>query len=270
VAEVYTLNAFFVVTLLLVAARLSPQDTALKGVPGLALLAGLALTHHRTIILLFPALALYLLLTYGRRLFNLRTILRSLLLGLLPLLLYLYLPLRGHIGSLDGAYRNTWAGFWQQVSAGGYGLFIFDNPLSQERDLLFYWNLLADQFYTTVLGLIGFFSLLRSGRLKLAALTGLAFLAYFTFNVFYNVADIEVFFIPVFLLWAAWSGAGATFLLDTAATLKYRRWRRPIAALFLTIFAFMIFVSFRPTGPFSARVIPGASTTTASIFCSSL
>ena len=64
----------------------------------------------------------------------------SALVGLAPLLLYLYLPWRGHMGSLDGTYENTWAGFWRQVSAGGYGVFIFDNPLDQERDAAFYWE----------------------------------------------------------------------------------------------------------------------------------
>ena len=76
-------------------------------------------------------------------------------------------------------------------------------------------------------------------------LTGLAFLTYLTFNLFYHVTDIEVFFIPIFLLWATWSGVGAAFLLDTAATAKYVSWRPVIISLWLIIFAFMIFQLFQ-------------------------
>ena len=112
-------------------------------------------------LLLFPALALYLYLIYKTRLFKPKTLLWSTVFGLFPLLLYLYLPWRGHIGSLDGTYQNTWAGFWRQVTASGYGLFIFDNPFGYERTMAFYWNLLADQFYTTVPGFIGIIYLLR-------------------------------------------------------------------------------------------------------------
>jgi len=215
IAEVYSLNALFVAALLLLAGHLSPQKP--HGIYWTAGLAGLSLTHHRTTLLLLPALIFYLWLLYRGRLFRPKTVLLAVVWGLLPLLLYLYLPLRGHIGSLDGTYQNTWPGFWQQVSGGGYGTFIFDNPFGHRRDFFFYWELLAGQFYTTVPGLIGIIYLLRIGRPQFLTLTGLAFLTYLPFNLLYNVTDIEVFFIPVFLLWAIWSGTGAAFLLRTAA-----------------------------------------------------
>ena len=239
IAEVYTLNAFFV-ALLLVAAIYRPRR-----VGWLAFLFGLSLTHHRTMLLLLPALVLYLYLFQRAQLFKPKVLLTGVALGLVPLLLYLYLPLRGHIGSLDGTYANTWAGFWRQVSASGYGLFIFDNPFGHQRDLAFYWKLLADQFYTTVPAWIGLVYLLRQGQRRLLALTGVAFLTYLTFNLFYNVSDIEVFFIPNFLIWAIWSGIGAAFLLDTAATLRFKAWRPAIAGLFLAIFVFMNFQLFQ-------------------------
>jgi hypothetical protein len=136
-----------------------------------------------------------------------------------PLLFYLYLPLRGHFGSLDGTYQNTWAGFWRQVSAGGYGTFIFDNPFGQERDAAFYWYLFSSQFYTLVPGFIGLIYLAWRGNQNSLVLTGVGFLTYVTFNIFYNVSDIEVFFIPPLMLWAAWSGVGLVFLLRIVAAL---------------------------------------------------
>lgn len=237
VAEVYTLNTFFVAALLLVAVLPLKEE---RKIGGLAFLFGLSLTHHRTMILLLPALIVYFYLVYGRSLFTPKNLLLGIGWGAIPLLLYLYLPWRGHVGSLDGAYQNTWAGFWRQVSASGYGLFILDNPFGHERDLAFYWNLLAAQFYITVPGFLGLAYLFRIGRQKLLILTGLAFLTYLFFNLFYNVTDIEVFFIPIFLLWAAWSGLGAAFLLNTAATFRYRSWRSGLVAVFTVIFAFIL------------------------------
>jgi hypothetical protein len=242
VAEVYTLNAFFVALVLLLAAMLpalSPRRQP-RWIYGLAFVYGLSLTHHRTMVLLLPALLVYLIFFVRTGLFKPKVIGLSILFGLLPLLLYLYLPLRGHVGSLDGTYQNNWAGFWRQVSASGYGAFIFGNPFGHDRDLAFYWTLLADQFYITVPGLIGLLYLLRLGQPKMLLLTGLAGLTYLAFNLFYQVSDIAVFFIPIFLLWAVWSGLGAVFMLHTFATFTYTAWRPVVLAVLLASFAIII------------------------------
>jgi hypothetical protein len=252
VAEVYTLNAFFVALLLLLV--VTPiQQGAQSRILWLAFLTGLSLTHHRTMVFLLPALALYIYL--NRKVFPLtwKTLMPGGLFGLIPLLLYLYLPLRGHVGSLDGVYQNTWAGFWQQVGTGGYGTFIFDNPFGHERNATFYWDLLKDQFYTLAPGFVGIFYLLWVGQRKMLALTGLAFLTYFGFNLFYQVTDIEVFFIPVFLVWATWSGVGATFLLRIASGLKLTTWRTILIVIILAIFIFVIFQNIQATRPLLAE-----------------
>jgi hypothetical protein len=169
-------------------------------------------------VLLLPALGLYFSISQKPGFLKqpdfYRRVIGAVLLSLVPLLLYLYLPLRGHIGSLDGAYQNSWAGFWQQVSAGGYGVFIFGNPFGQERDIGFYWTLFTSQFYTLVPGFLGVIYLAWRGQYRYLLLTGVAFLTYVGFNLFYQVSDIEVFFIPPFLIWAAWSGVGFVAALN--------------------------------------------------------
>lgn len=238
IAEVYTLNAFFVGLILLVAlASFSNPDRSVLWLSGLL---GLALAHHRTTLLLIPAVGVYLLLGYGSSLFRPRLWLLGLVSGLLPLLLYLYLPLRGHVGSLDGNYQNTWSGFWQHVTASGYSTFIVDNPLSQQRDWADYWALLADQFYTTALGWIGLLALIQRGQYRILTLTGLAFVTYLGFNLLYNVADIEVFFIPIFLIWAVWSGVGAAYLLETMARLPRPAWRWSMLGLLALVFGLIL------------------------------
>lgn len=268
IAEVYTLNAFFVVALLLLTITLKKEG---GGGLWLTFIAGLALTHHRTIMLLFPALGLYLYLNQKRGFWKqvgfFKTLILGTLIGLAPLLIYLYLPLRGHVGSLDGTYANTWAGFWRQVSASGYSLFVFDNPFGQEHDAAFYWNLFQGQFYTLVPGLIGLLYLAWQGQRKVLILTGSAFLTYLAFNLFYNVSDIQVFFIPSFLLWAAWSGVGLAFLLQLVSgvttdrrpqtahhhsTLHFQHFGPAPAIVLVVIFAFFIFKLFQTNLPILA------------------
>ncbi len=231
-AEVYTLNAAFVAGILLwlvwrasylpaglepagrsgIASRYGGEMTAL------AFLFGLSLTHHRTMLFLLPAVVLYLWYTMRRSGDLSRVVIDPLRAGKLavafaaPLLLYLYIPLRGHIGSLDGTYTNTLAGFWRQAAASGYGAFIA-NPFGTERGADFYFILFLRQFgwVGMAAGLVGFAVLRRPG---LRSLTGIAFVSYLAFNLFYRVADVQVFFIPPFLIWAIWIGSCAGWLLN--------------------------------------------------------
>ncbi|MFQ6014371.1 MAG: DUF2723 domain-containing protein [Anaerolineae bacterium] len=213
VAEVYTLNATFVALVLFL--LLEWEDTPQAPGQGVwksylaVAVYGLSLTHHRTMLLLAPAMALYAWLTNRRLFTDFRSWGRLALALLTPLLLYLYIPIRGlSTTSLDGAYQNTLPGFLRWVTSGGYTVFLTENPLAQQRPLSFYFNLFLDQFgmVGVALGLLGLLHLRRS--LKLLALLGLAFLTNFLFALGYRVADIEVFLIPTFLLFAFFLGAG--------------------------------------------------------------
>jgi hypothetical protein len=213
-AEVYTLNSAFVAGILLLLARRIRQARDLMA---LAFLFGLSQTHHRTTVLLLPAIAFYLWRAVRTGSMSPasagKTAVKSAVALTAPLLLYLYLPLRGQIGSLDGTYTNTLAGFWQQVTAGGYGTFIFANPFGTERGVDFYLALFLQQFGWVGLGagLAGFWALRRR---DMWAVTGITFVSYLAFNLFYRVADIQVFFIPLFIIWALWIGSCAGWLLQ--------------------------------------------------------
>jgi hypothetical protein len=232
IAEVYTLNAFFIAAVLLLALR---QQWL-----GLAFIFGLSLAHHRTMLLLLPALLVYI--------WRSRPIPRPTkgsfwpkiaLAFILPLLLYLYLPLRGIVGSLDGTYQPTWAGFWHHVLGGGYGLFLLGNPFNQQRTAAFYGQLILTElgWWGIGLGAAGLIWLLLRRRWPALLLTGLAFLTYLTFNLFYAVSDIAVFFIPVFLLWALWAG------LALAGGLSWLWERQPWPAGILAGAALLLLVS---------------------------
>lgn len=208
IAEVYTLHACLMLALLYV---------SLKGHwLAAALVFGLGLAHHRTTVLWMPALAVFMLSwPEARQTLRRRWPVMALLAGL-PLLLYLYLPWRGHIGSLDGSYVHTWAGFWRHVSGGGYSTFLQDNPLGTVRDAGFYLNLFRDELtwpglVTAGLGLAAW---IRWRCWWALGLTGLAFLTMLIFNLAYAVSDIAVFFIPLFALVALWAGVGWSTLLQ--------------------------------------------------------
>jgi hypothetical protein len=231
IAEVYSLNAFFtalVVYLLLgweADRRQRPAaSTSSATAPHHLLLAafvyGLSLTHHRLILLLAPAIALFVWWTDRRIFTDLRLVARLILLFLAPLLLYAYIPLRGlYTSSLDGTYQNTWNGFLRHVTASGYNIFITGNPLTQSRPLSFYWQLLVSQFgwVGVALGLVGLLASTRKPRSS--ALVGGAFALNIAFVLTYRVADIEVFAIPAFLLYAIWIGIGTDLMLNLATRL---------------------------------------------------
>ncbi len=199
---------------------------------GLAALVGLALTHHRTALLLVPALLLFLLLTERRvatraallgperpawprwRRALARPAFLLLLALVLPLLLYLYLPIRGDVGSLDGTYVNTWGGFWRWVLASSYGSFLGENPLARPMDAAGFAGLFWAQLgpLGLALAVLGVAGLVR--RPKVLALTGTAFLTFLLFGILYRAPDLEVFFIPAFLVLAVWAGAGLDHALD--------------------------------------------------------
>ncbi len=209
-AEVYTLNAFFIAAMLWLALR--------KRWLALAFLFGLSQTHHRTAILLAPALAVYLISHYPlhrragwRQLWADVPPGKAVIALIAPLALYLYLPLRGAVGSLDGSYENTWAGFWRHIMGGGYGTaFLLDNPFGNERGFSFYAGLLQNEigWWGLGLALVGIGGLVWRRQWRALALTGVAFGTFLAFNLRYTVSDIEVFFIPVFLILALWAGVG--------------------------------------------------------------
>jgi hypothetical protein len=231
IAEVYSLNAFFtalVVCLLLRweadrrqrSAASTSSAAATRHLLLAAFVYGLSLTHHRLMLLLAPAMALFVWWTERQIFTNLKLVSRLILLFLAPLLLYAYIPLRGlHISSLDGTYQNTWSGFLRHVTASGYNIFITGNPLTQSRPLSFYWQLLVSQFgwVGVALGLVGLFASMRKPRSS--TLLGGAFALNAAFVLAYRVPDIEVFAIPAFLLYAIWIGIGTDLMLNLATRL---------------------------------------------------
>lgn len=243
VAEVYALHGLFVAGLLY-AAIVLPRAPGSRQMLLLWGLAGLSLTHHRTAALLLPSLALYLLWSRPSLGRPQARWLGWLVALLIPLLLYLYIPLRAAMGAtdLEGDYTNSWTGFWRHVLASGYTGFFADNPLAAGRSAAEWLLLTVDQLGWVGLGL-GVFGLVaglvrREARADWA-LVLVTLLANLLFAANYRVADVEVFWLPVFFCLALGTGHGAGLLAEWAGRLSGRRvgpdWGRGLVTALLLL-----------------------------------
>jgi len=224
VAEVYTLHAFLVAAILNVAIGMNRTLDEASPTPNtqafrrrmtlLMLLIGLGLAHHRTTVLLLPGLAIYLLWSIPGVWRPQRVWLLWLAALLAPLLLYGLLPLRASLGvsDLNRAYVNTWNGFLDHVLARRYGAFFVDNVLTVQHSLRDWLDIFVAQvgWIGLILGVLGLAWLVDRQRrpVKAWVFVLIVLLTNLLFAINYQVGDVEVFLLPVFLCLALFIGAG--------------------------------------------------------------
>jgi hypothetical protein len=234
IAEVYTLNAAFMTAVLLgltlwAGRRKTGDRPGRQALFWTAALYGLSLTHHRTMLLLAPTIAVYL--WYARRprvpwRERFDSLTRALPLVLIPLLLYLYIPLRApqapyaHIvispTQTLNLYQANVPGFIAYVTGETFGGEIRTTTvaLAHLPDAL---NMLVREMTWpgVALGVCGALWLGRRSR-RLLALSGLSFLSLLIFNLFYGIGDIFVYYIPLYLIWTLWAALGILGLGELA------------------------------------------------------
>jgi hypothetical protein len=184
-----------------------------------ALVFGLGLTHHRMIALMLPTACVFIFWTDPALIRQPRRWLVPLLCVVAPLLLYLYLPIRGRsVTSLDGTFVPTLTGTLDWVMARGYSIFLTGNPFGVERSASTVIALFLDQLGVLTIAAAGMglvtawkFSRRRYVFLLLATLSQVAFASA------YKVQDVEVFFLPAFMLTAVWAAWGLAPLFDGLA-----------------------------------------------------
>ena len=208
IPEKYTLNVAFVATVIYLALRCAEDSAPKTGwFYGLAFVYGLSLTHHRTMLLLAPGLALYLLLTKPELLRQPKRLLIALGLFAAPLLLYLYIPWRAYAQG----WQMTWTEFLSQITGSEYApaLRLDEWLVSPERRAT-YLRFLRNQFgYLGIgLGVIGWLSLLQRRR-HFALFSFVAWATYVVFSIGYHAYYNDVnYFLPSHLIFAFWIGAG--------------------------------------------------------------
>jgi Protein of unknown function (DUF2723) len=215
IAEVYTLNALLVsvtiVVLLLWREYRKDRYLLLS-----AFLVGLCLTNHLTSGLLLPASLLFVALVDWRRLVDVRLVLGGVWLFLLGLTPYLYLPIRAAMDPPMEANNPTDFGrFWYVVSGGNLtGSFFSFGPSELPERMVFYWEHLLDNipFLVVMVALTGAVVMLLKDR-AVGIFLVVLFFGWLFYAVENDIPDIDLYFIPTYLVLSLWAAAGLGTLL---------------------------------------------------------
>lgn len=224
IAEVYTLNAFFLaLCVLLVVAW---HDTRRpRHLYVLALVYGVSLTNHGTMMVVGPILLAFLLIVERPRP---RHLLRYAIMALLIAagwLVYLYLPLRSRANpAVDWGNPETWQAFWAHVNREQYDFLFQQEPRSLSkllRQIGLFASLWVREFSPWVvwLALPGFIMLAARKTWAtlllgtLAAGIALAFMVIPNYPLDQeNIWVINVFWIPCYMITGIFIGAGVAVL----------------------------------------------------------
>lgn len=222
IAEVYALHLLFIALTLWLLLRWRDREGTL---PLVALVFGVGMGNHITLVFLGPAILL--LLWSGRSRLSWRDVLLSALALALGLLVYLYLPWRAAVDPIiNWGDPDDWEGFKWMVTGQGYRRFLFalpgDELFSRLQD---WWELSGAQFPALAwpLAVLGLWGLSRRDP-WLALGTFSHALINLVYSVGYDVTDAFVHLLPVYFCVALWMGQGAAILLG--ATLQLSRWER--------------------------------------------
>jgi hypothetical protein len=223
IAEVYTLNALFV-SVTIVALLLWREYRKDRYLLLSAFLVGLCLTNHLTSGLLLPASLLFVALVDWRRLVDVRIVLGGAWLFLLGLTPYLYLPIRAAMDPPMEANNPTNFGrFWYVVSGGDLtGSFFSFGPSELPERMVFYWEHLLDNmpFLVVVVALTGAGVMLLKDR-AVGIFLGFLFFGWLFHAVENDIPDIDLYFIPTYLVLSLWAAAGLGTLLGEVEALVF-------------------------------------------------
>jgi hypothetical protein len=253
VAEVYTLNSFFLALIVFFLTRWLK-----KGNDRFFFLAlffsGLSLAHHLTIILTFPALVCLLLLFRPHLLLLAKTWragLLSLFAGLLPYL-FLFIRTRWRAPYVEAPVRNM-GEFLRTLTAQRFQekLFVFNlRELFLERLPWFGQHLTTKLSWPLLLiCLFGLIYWLRSRR-PLALFLLIFFFSQALFILNYDIPDIAVFFIPVYFVLTIFLAAGWSWLklkvdrfVERGRKLRLKPWLATSIPFFCLIASFSFLFS---------------------------
>ncbi|MEJ5198175.1 MAG: DUF2723 domain-containing protein, partial [Anaerolineae bacterium] len=235
IAEVYALHGLLMIAFIYLLFRWVEDPSAFRTLLFASFVFGLGLAHHRMIVLLLPAALILLVVAQASGLHSvaqasgLRAVAQAgglryrwallIIVGLAPLLLYAYLPIRGRmVGSLDGTFRPTWQGVLDWIFARGYSVFLTGNPFGVQRDAFFFAGLFLKQLgvLPVLAALMGLATGWRFSARRYVFLL-IATAAQIAFGLAYKVQDVEVFFIPAIMLIALWSALGLAPVFDAVA-----------------------------------------------------
>ncbi|MDX1520729.1 MAG: DUF2723 domain-containing protein [Anaerolineae bacterium] len=208
ITEVYTLNTFFAVVLLLATLHLNVSNQRWL-VPAIFFIAGLSLGNHLSIVLFLPGL-----LWLFKAGWHWKLAINAGLAFFVGLSAYLIIPLRA-----AAVPPVNWAGaanlpdlIWL-VSAAPYRHFVFALPWAFVPARIAAEGLLVTTAFLgwgVPVGLIGLWTMLHRDR-RLAAGSITSFLLLSVYAIGYNTTDSYVYLLPALRLFSGWIGWGLFF-----------------------------------------------------------
>jgi hypothetical protein len=253
-AETYALNVFFIAFLILLALMWQREPTARRSTAS-CFVYGLALAHHRTIVLWLPAFVLFFIIVALKSRVPVSTfrLLPSAFLFFAPLLLYLYIPLRASAspytvlplapGREIILYDSSPHGFVNYILGRVFQHEIGWDTVSLVR-LFAVPQLLLDQFGAVgvVLGIVGFGAMVWHREWARLALLLTSFAATVLFASVYHIGDIVHYYVPAYLVWAVWIGVALSAVVSAATRYSLLATRLlPTFCLLLSVFFLPIF-----------------------------
>ncbi|MFH1456845.1 MAG: DUF2723 domain-containing protein [Patescibacteria group bacterium] len=266
VAEVYTLNTFFVsliIYLLLVwKDKIKVQNFCFadKLLLFIVFLFGLSLANHQMMILLSPIFVLYVVLVYPKIFKDYKLILAILFLVVLGLSVYLYLPIRAAQNPMfNWGNPQAWSSFKGHVLRQQYNDLIFKSDEIFDKDKLFF----VSSFFEDVISQFTFLGLfiILVGFIWQYIKSKKGFFLFFGIALFNSLLIIllrsakyqptndvifRVYYLQAYLIMAIWFGMGLDYLSQIILkfTKKFSEFFRKIIIILLSLIIIFLPVSF--------------------------
>jgi len=229
IAEKYTLNALFVTLLIFILIKWAETWSTEQKSSGSKLnthcllylfsfTIGLAFTHHLQTIFLVPAGIYFVFITVGRnykKILKTKFIIKNFILFILPLALYLYLPIRAKVKPLaNWGDPSTFERFKEHITAEAYSGFFAMNTLFQNLgDHLSHFFIHQVTLLPLLIGLIGGVILFIK-RKHLAISLLIIVIADTLHSIRYTIPNIEDYYIPAFIIISIWIGQGIAGIIE--------------------------------------------------------
>ncbi|MBC7262250.1 MAG: DUF2723 domain-containing protein, partial [Chloroflexi bacterium] len=220
VAGSYPLNALLFASLLYLVVCYWKGKVRLEW---LLFVFGLGLAHHRTIVLVTPAL-LYLIWQRRQEHWDWRHVLRGARYVLAPLLLYVYIPIRAV--QLERADLMTASGLISFLVGKAFSGLLFQGGWSGLPGQVINWWRWTLQELTPIgafLALVGVCVALRHCR-PFGPFTMLAYLGYLVFNLNYYIGNIYIYYIPMYIIMLFWMAISVHWVCHWIEQLAGKRW----------------------------------------------